>query len=82
MKALRIRRGQSIALLGMLLLALARAARFAGECTLGGVAAGTFMLARIRAFCMACMLVPWQRGRKARAARPGAWLPCGTSVGL
>lgn len=66
MKAPQIRRGQSIALLGMLLLALAIADRFAGNHTLGGLAAGTFMFACIRAVCVACFPLLWSQAQGVR----------------
>jgi hypothetical protein len=59
MNGVLLRAGQSIGLLGMLLMAIAVVARLAGRFVLGGVATSSLMLAGIAAVGVGCFLLLW-----------------------
>ena len=66
MTGLLLRGGQSIGLLGMLLMAIVVAARLAGKFVLGGVATSSLMLAGIAAVSVGCFLLLWLLAERVR----------------
>ncbi len=59
MKAILLRGGQLIGLLGIVLIAVSVAARLAGRFYLGNFQAGTLMLAGIGAVSVGCFVLVW-----------------------
>jgi hypothetical protein len=66
MNGLLLRGGQLAGLFGVLLMAIASAARLSGKFALGGFATGTLMLAGIGAVCVGCFLLVWLLTERSR----------------
>jgi len=66
MNTVLLRGGQSVGLLGILLMLVSVYARFAGRFTFGGYQTGTLLLAGMGAVVVGCFLLLWTIAERAQ----------------